>query len=278
MNWSIPSIESVEAALHSIFSAGRFVPRLQEALQYAVFPAGKRIRPLLAIGFCEDLGGVRASVVHAAAALELLHCSSLIHDDLPALDNDDMRRGKPSCHRAFGEATALLAGDIAISEAINLALKDKVSNEAKVEIVREVAAAYSELCNGQQLDLLTAADRGDVLQLYAKKTGALFAAACVIGAVSAGKSGKFLDSSREFGTRIGVLFQLNDDRIDDRPEKGRAEASDSKNKKITATTSEDPKRFDRLRLECRALLEELERQSQPLERVRQLTGHLLSAL
>jgi len=232
--WRSQTVTNFEPLLAELCNSGVVEPSLREILRYSVFPAGKRIRPLLLIGLGEDLGAPQQALLHAAAAVELLHCASLVHDDLPALDNDDMRRGKPSCHRAFGEAPALLAGDIAVPLAIHSVLGCAASLEVGAALARELSFAFMQVCNGQQLDLLSGSARGDVLSLYAQKTGALFGAACASAALIALQDEKVVNEARRLGVELGVLFQLHDDAIDRTPEKGRQSGSDLRNSKETA--------------------------------------------
>ncbi|NDC36497.1 MAG: hypothetical protein EBZ48_00410 [Proteobacteria bacterium] len=235
--WHLVAMAEVERELNALCNHPAVEPTVREILCYTVFPPGKRLRPLLLLALGQDLGVPLKQLLPAAAALELLHGASLIHDDLPAIDNDDFRRGRPSSHRVFGEGHALLAGDLAVPLAFQWLLNADLPATTKLLLSNELSAAYLQLCNGQHLDLLTGEARGDILSLYAKKTGALFGAACVAAACIAGLPDKVRDESRRFGIELGVLFQLHDDSIDNLPEKGRAKGSDTRNKKELADSS-----------------------------------------
>ena len=178
---------------------------LHQAMHYGVMSGGKRLRPLLvyATGLCFEANPTW--IDNAACAIELIHCYSLVHDDLPAMDNDDYRRGKPSCHRAFDEATAILVGDALQSLAFEI-----LAQEGNSSLVATLARASGSLgmVGGQQLDLLN--KRNEFV--YQLKTGALFRAAVELGALSAKCSDKtVLQKLRELGTTIGLIFQWQDD-------------------------------------------------------------------
>lgn len=235
--WKDKAVAALESQLQQLCSHPGLEPTLQEILRYAVFPGGKRLRPLLTIALGLDLGANLTSLLAPAASVELLHCTSLIHDDLPALDNDDMRRGKPSSHRVFGEGHALLAGDAAVPLALHVLLSVDLPSQARLSLMDELAGAFLQVCNGQQLDLLSGNARGEILSLYAKKTGALFGAACAAGAIVADRGSIITEEARRLGTELGVLFQLHDDAIDHLPQKGRKEGSDQRNHKEVAAHS-----------------------------------------
>lgn len=232
--WRNQVAVELEQALTKLCQSQLVEPSLREALTYAVFPPGKRIRPMLSLALATDLGLSIGALLPAVAGLELLHCASLMHDDLPAIDNDDMRRGRPSCHKAFGESTALLAGDLAVPLAIHGVCSADLKSGQRAQIANELAVAYVQLCNGQQLDLMTGTARGELTELYAKKTGALFGAACAIAMIAADATPDLVAEARRFGLELGVLFQLQDDAIDHLPEKGRDSSSDFRNNKDTA--------------------------------------------
>jgi geranylgeranyl diphosphate synthase, type II len=234
--------EKLEICLHRLLqSMGEYSPRLLEATGHSLFPGGKRIRPLISMLLCEDLGGAGETLLPAAAALELIHCSSLIHDDLPALDNDDMRRGRPTCHRVFGEGTALLAGDgllglsfIAIQEAELSALR-------KNALTASLALAYMLLCCGQQRDIESAPDSESLLETHRLKTGALFSSTFEFGFIGSPlfESGAVSDGMRivsSIGRSFGVCFQILNDYLDvhgSEKETGRVVSSDVKNARPT---------------------------------------------
>lgn len=234
--------EEIDRTLQTLIEHGSISTQLREVASYSLFPGGKRIRPVLALSFCADLGGEPLKILDSASALELLHASSLIHDDLPALDNDDMRRGRPSCHKQFGEAAALLAGDLLISLAFAACVRSDLSDPLRVEIVRELTSAFISLCSGQQLDVSTQSTDVDLTEIHELKTGALFAAAMAIGALGAGHDAASLDQVKKVGMLIGVGFQAVDDLIDllgTVQERGRETRSDARNNKKTLFTAND---------------------------------------
>jgi geranylgeranyl diphosphate synthase, type II len=179
---------------------------LQEAVQYALAGGGKRIRPVLCLATAEAAGGAADEVLPAAAALELVHSFSLVHDDLPALDDDDERRGRPTAHVRFGEGVAILAGDALLAEAFRLALT------TRPEIGEELARATLGMIGGQYLDINGG---GDLRELNRLKTGRLFDAAVGCGLWSAGVPAEEQAPWREFGADYGFLFQVVDDLLDD---------------------------------------------------------------
>jgi geranylgeranyl diphosphate synthase type II len=180
---------------------------LQEPIRYAIGGGGKRIRPVICLASTEAAGGSVAQALPFALALELVHTFSLVHDDLPALDDDDERRGRPSLHVAFGEGVALLSGDALLAEAFRLALDD-----GRPEPVRELAQATLGMIGGQYLDIT----RADVAleDLHRLKTGRLFAAAVGLGLWAARVPTAAQAPWRAFGEELGVLFQAVDDVID----------------------------------------------------------------
>ncbi len=205
----------IERALERLMRPGAIRPEsLREAMAYSVLSDGKRFRPLLCLGGCEAVGGVARTGLQAACALELIHTYSLVHDDLPAMDNADLRRGKPSCHRRFGEATAILVGDALLTLAFEL-----LSRGRNMDALREVAVAggTSGLVGGQVLDLECLAQSAGVetLEDVAKrKTAALIAASVVAGGLIAGASPSQAQRLRRYGAHLGLAFQLIDDAHD----------------------------------------------------------------
>ena len=194
------------------------VSALEESCRYVSQGGGKRLRGLLACGIAHDLGGEEPScaerALSAAVALELLHAASLVHDDLPALDNDDIRRGRASCHKAFGEATAILTGDALIGAAFVVVTSDAgLSSDTQARVVRILSHAWWDLCLGQQLDIdqqkgAASPSRAEMIRL---KTGALFGASAGCGAVCAGIREAVVEDYVTWGTRVGECFQALDD-------------------------------------------------------------------
>lgn len=213
-----------EALLERMLPAADSAPEtLHRAMRYSVLGGGKRLRPLLAYATAASVGGSTGQADAAAAAVELIHAYSLIHDDLPAMDDDDLRRGQPTCHVAFGEATAILAGDALQALAFEVLAAD-TSNAAlptvRVEMLRLLAAACGAqgMAGGQALDLLSvgaALNHVELERMHALKTGALIAAAVQLGALSAGCSDQDLLArlGRAAG-KIGLAFQIRDDILD----------------------------------------------------------------
>ena len=200
--------------------------RLVEAMRYAATGPGKRLRPALVIAACEACGGTAADALPAAAAIELLHAYTLVHDDLPAMDDDDERRGRPTVHVAFGEAIAILAGDGLLTQAFGCLAELGAGAAAAVATLAGRAGAL-ELLHGQAMDLELVGrgaeagprDLAAVEELHARKTGALFAAAAELGAIAAGASADARARLGRYGLAFGVAFQHADDRDDgDLPE------------------------------------------------------------
>ena len=181
---------------------------LEVALRYALEPGGKRIRPVLCLAVAEAAGGSVAEALPAAGALELVHTFSLVHDDLPAMDDDAERRGRPSAHVAFGVGVALLAGDALLAEAFRLALTYESPEPA-----RELAAATLGMIGGQHRDIT--GDDADLSELHRLKTGRLFAASVGLGLWAAGVPALEQLPWRAFGDEVGPLFQVVDDILDD---------------------------------------------------------------
>ena len=192
---------------------------LAESMRYSLLAGGKRIRPVLALAFCDALGGDIEKALPAACALEMIHTYSLIHDDLPCMDDDVLRRGKPTNHVVYGECTATLAGDALQSlafETLASAPLESVCIVRCLKILSE-AAGYRGMCQGQFLDMegegksLTAEELTHINNL---KTGALLSAACRMGAAAAGADEKQLEAAGTFGSLLGLAFQIRDDVLD----------------------------------------------------------------
>jgi geranylgeranyl diphosphate synthase, type II len=220
------------------FAAEAGTGRLEEAMRYSLLAGGKRIRPVLALATAEAVERPPAEVLPLAAAIEMIHTYSLIHDDLPAMDDDELRRGKPTCHVAFGEDVAILAGDGLFAEALRLALTEQEGEPANVlAAVAEVvgAAGVGGMVGGQYLDV--AADSSvELRHLHELKTGALIAAS--VGSVLSlgGMSGPPTIPYRRFAAELGVVFQIVDDILDvtgDEAEIGKPRGSDARHGKAT---------------------------------------------
>lgn len=229
-------LESLERVLFDSIDSFTVEQHLKEAMRHCVFPPGKRIRPHFAISLCRDLGGDPVLYYPDFSSLELLHTSSLIHDDLPCLDNDDIRRGRPTCHKQFGEATALLTGDALVALSFKLIAQSQASAEQKVLLLNSLSGAYLSLCNGQQLDILPEMERGEIKNIHFQKTGALFGTSFEFGAISAGADHKTQRAAYIYGEWFGFAFQVLDDFLDiygDPEQRGRPPGSDERNEKKT---------------------------------------------
>lgn len=214
-----------------------------KAMNYSLRAGGKRLRPLLCLLAAEALGGQASEALPFAAAIEMVHTYSLIHDDLPAMDNDDLRRGKPTNHKIFGEASAILAGDALLTEAFGAIAKSGAAPERKAAAVLKLSecAGACGMVLGQELDIKGANSLSELLSIYEKKTSCLLSAALGMGAVSAGGSGDEFDV---FAKNLGIAFQIKDDILDvtsSVEELGKPIKSDEKNKKHTSLTYLTPK-------------------------------------
>jgi farnesyl diphosphate synthase len=195
--------------------------KLLKAMRHGVLNGGKRLRPFLVLESASLFGADQDAALRVAAALECVHCYSLIHDDLPAMDNDDLRRGQPTVHKAFDEATAILAGDSLLAFAFDVIASDAtaLSSERRTALVLALAraAGVGGMAGGQALDLQAEHSRPDesgIITLQAMKTGALIRFACEAGAIVAGAPQADRERLAEFGSAIGLAFQLADDLLD----------------------------------------------------------------
>ena len=214
------------------------------AARYSLLGGGKRIRAVLVLAVCDMLNGDAAAADQFAAAVEMLHCYSLIHDDLPCMDNDDLRRGKPSCHKAFGEATAMLAGDVLLTEAFDVIANVEAPAIVNVRAARALGAGAGSrgMVYGQELDLkyeALAATEEQLRLIHRNKTGALINAAVQMGAAAAGATPQQCEILASYAYGLGLVFQIVDDVLDvtSTPEQlGKPIGSDSENGKTTFVT------------------------------------------
>ena len=216
---------------------------ISDAMRYSVADGGKRLRPFLIKSFYEAAGGSAIAYKNFALAIECIHSYSLVHDDLPCMDNDDMRRGKPSCHRKFGEEYALLAGDGLLTLAFSVAAKtENIPSDRVVKAIAVLAdlAGVDGMVGGQTVDLLWEEKSDvttDILTLICSlKTGALIKAACLIGAILAGADEERLSAAAEYAENLGLAFQIVDDILDvigDEQKLGKPINSDEENGKST---------------------------------------------
>lgn len=194
-------------------------PNLAEAMRYSVLGPGKRLRPLLVLMAAEACGCPRGRAMPAACAVELIHAYSLVHDDLPAMDDDDMRRGRPSCHRAYDEATAILVGDALQARAFELLATEIHPPEVAARCCGELAhaAGRAALVGGQSDDLAAEGRPGSEVLLrsiHQRKTGALIRVSLRLGAIAAGAGERQVSCLDEIGSRVGTVFQITDDLLD----------------------------------------------------------------
>jgi geranylgeranyl diphosphate synthase type II len=218
-------------------------PTIHGAMRYSLFAGGKRVRPILVLAVGESLGGAREALLHLGAAVEMIHTYSLIHDDLPALDNDDLRRGRPTCHKVFGEAMAILAGDALMTRAYQVLTElPQVPDATRLAIIREIAYATGTvegMIGGQVVDLQAEGqpiDAGVLEYIHRSKTGALLTVCIRCAALAAGANGGQLAALTGFGNQIGLAFQIVDDILDmtaNREELGKTPGKDQKVKKAT---------------------------------------------
>jgi geranylgeranyl diphosphate synthase, type II len=214
---------------------------LRDAMRHSLLAPGKRLRPMLVLLAAEACGGDREAALPAACAVEMIHAYSLVHDDLPAMDDDDLRRGRPTCHKAFGEALAILAGDALLTLAFEVLARDIHPGQVAAECCAVVAraAGASALVGGQADDLAGefSAGRLETLEsIHRRKTGAMFLASLELGALVAGADKLARSALTEFGQRLGLAFQITDDLLDvrgDAAAMGKRAGKDSDRGKLT---------------------------------------------
>ena len=197
--------------------------RLNEAMRYSLMAGGKRLRPILALAACEAVGGQPEAVMGYACALEMIHTYSLVHDDLPCMDDDDLRRGRPTNHKVFGEALAMLAGDGLLTDAFGLIARSAKLAGIAAEVIIDTIAELADACGstgmvgGQVLDLLAEGQpltQPELEHLHSKKTGALFIASVCGGARLGGAEPTQLQALRNYASALGLAFQVTDDLLD----------------------------------------------------------------
>jgi geranylgeranyl diphosphate synthase type II len=260
--------ELIDSYLESYFSIPTELSLLHDAMRYSLFAGGKRIRPILALSAHRACGRDPKNILPYASALELIHTYSLIHDDLPSMDNDDLRRGKPSNHKVFGEAIAILAGDALLTEAFLMltnnplllpfnsplrkggdrgvkgskgGLHNKIKPSSLIKVIREVAlsAGIHGMVGGQAIDISSEnskPDRDTLTFIHTHKTAALITASVRMGGILADSDGNTLKAFTKYGERIGLAFQIIDDILNiegNAEELGKASGSDAKMRKMT---------------------------------------------
>ena len=235
----------IEEALEHYLPGEDNIPAdIYKAVRYSVFNGGKRLRPILCLAAAEAVSGDLGPAIPVACALELIHSYSLIHDDLPAMDNDDLRRGKPTCHKVFGEDIAILAGDALLTEAFVLlsrAEKVRLSAERHLAVIQEIAqaAGICGMVGGQALDVLSGKftpDENTLREIHRRKTGALIVAAVKSGAIISNAGKDKIQALAEYGINVGLAFQIADDILNvegNRDLMGKETGSDAAHGKLT---------------------------------------------
>jgi len=238
--------ELVDAALNEVLPhETNYPPVIFQAVRYSLFAGGKRLRPILCVAAAEAVGGDYRAVLPAACALEMIHTYSLIHDDLPAMDDDDLRRGQPTSHKVFGEATAILAGDALLTEAFALLSAaermPQIPPERILAVINEIAraAGFWGMVGGQFMDIhaeTAAADEETLLYIHTRKTGAMIVASVRAGAILAGALPGEIEALAAYGRHVGLAFQIADDILNvegDRAALGKTTGSDAVRGKLT---------------------------------------------
>ena len=269
----------VEAYIDAFLEHRPLPGNLREGIRYGVFGGGKRLRPVLVVRTCEAVGGSLEDAMPPAAAIELVHCFSLVHDDLPAMDDDDMRRGRPTLHKHANEAMAILAGDGMLSLAFELIVTRVSDSQLASQLVRELSVATSDMVAGQVYDTLPdfkddvePLDRLEVIHKH--KTAALLRASCRMGAIIGGGTAQQLAAVTRYADAIGLMFQIVDDLLDvtaTEEELGKATGKDADKGKFTSPgvigMDASRKEVHRLQYEARAALEDF---NQSADALRQL--------
>jgi geranylgeranyl diphosphate synthase type II len=262
---------------------GEFPPQVHQAMRYSLFAGGKRLRPILTLASTEAVGGRIVDALPLACSMELIHTYSLIHDDLPAMDDDDLRRGKPTNHKVFGEALAILAGDGLLTEAFHLAtrpdLMKEVSASRRIRALWHLARAAGSLgmVGGQTMDILTQGKEVEapILEyIHTHKTGALITASVAMGAIVGGASAREYKALIGYGGNLGLAFQITDDLLDVEGEEGKlgkAVRKDQSKGKATYPAlfgvSESRLKAERLMEEALACLDSFNRRANPLREI-----------
>lgn len=225
MNFDVQSKEYrsfIEDYLKDIYTSSHIEPQkvLFNAMEYSLLAGGKRLRPIFVLDFCRMCCGSWKNAAPFAAAIEMIHTYSLIHDDLPCMDNDDFRRGRPTNHKIFGEGIAVLAGDALLTDAFMIATQAKIPNmddmAAAIALIAEGAGSHG-MVGGQVLDIMSEErelTEQEVLAIQSRKTGKLIVIACCLGAIAGGATESQLDAAKQFAESLGLAFQIRDDMLD----------------------------------------------------------------
>lgn len=218
---------------------------IADAMDYSLEAGGKRIRPVLVLAFCHMCGGDYKKSAAPAAAIEMIHTFSLIHDDLPCMDDDDFRRGKPSCHKQFGEACAVLAGDALAIRPFQIIAESDLKDKVKVKLIKEIACSsgVEGMIGGQIIDMENE-QRSEISEenlriMYALKTGMLIKTSCVMGCIAADATDEQIKNAQEYANCLGLAFQIIDDILDvtgDEETLGKPIGSDAEENKTTFVT------------------------------------------
>jgi geranylgeranyl diphosphate synthase type II len=269
-------VERVDAFMAEFLDSRAMPANLRDAVKYSALGPGKRMRPLLVIHACQAVGGTIEQALPAAGAIELIHAFSLVHDDLPAMDDDDLRRGRPTLHRHTNEAMAILAGDAMMTLAFDLIFTQIHPAELASRIAAELTAGTSDMISGQVYDTLP--ESGDDLEpleklkrIHRHKTGALIRAACRMGAQCGNSSEAHVAALTQYGDAIGLMFQIVDDVIDvtqTTEHLGKTAGKDIDQNKLTypAVMGLEASRqeVERLRIEANDVLSDLGPAAEPL--------------
>lgn len=260
--------------------------QLAEAMRYATLSSGKRLRPFLVVTTASLFGVSKASALQAAAAIEFIHSYSLIHDDLPAMDNDDERRGQPSCHKKFDEATAILAGDALLTYAFEI-LADRSthsSHSVRCELVRAIAKASGPcgMVGGQMIDIMADNKKelsiNQIIHLQRLKTGELFAVSCEVGAILGSAATNLRNRLRAYAHDIGLAFQITDDILDAESESGkktvRIDKSSEKPTFVSAMGMEKAK--EQSRILCQQAISHLDVFGKRADLLRDVANHIVN--
>lgn len=280
---------AVEKFLISELAEASYQENLRQIMEYAVTNGGKRLRPVLLLAsyelFCDDA----EKAMPYAAALEMIHSYSLVHDDLPAMDNDDLRRGKPTCHKQFSEFGAILAGDALLNLSFETMLRyaGNFTPQTALRAMRYIAGASGAkgMCAGQMSDMeQSVTDFQSLTEMHRGKTGALLKAAVVAGAILGGATEDVIDLLEQYADLIGLIFQMKDDMLDvesDVETLGKPVLSDEKNKKITFVSEYGMERcrqlmaeYEETALTILSRVEEATRQAGSCEFLRELTAYM----
>jgi geranylgeranyl diphosphate synthase type II len=269
-------VSAVETYMREFVEARPMPDNLQQAVLYALMGGGKRVRPTLAVRCCEAVGGAPEQAMPAAAAIEMVHAFSLVHDDLPAMDDDDLRRGRPTLHRHASEAMAILAGDMLLGLAFEV-LATRLKEATLVSAAtRELATATNDMIIGQVCDTLPCWD--DAVEpverlevIHRHKTAALLRAACRLGAICGGASAANLDALTQYADAMGLMFQVVDDLLDvtqSTEQLGKTAGKDVEQDKLTYPAvlgvEASKQEVERLRITAIAALEPLGDKAEPL--------------